>query len=169
MVAMPMIQQDFLVHPRAPFRLDLTVWALRRRAVNQIDRWDGTHYTRVLVIDSIPVKVCVSQRQRDNNPELLVTIVSPVADERLPSRVKERLLCMLGCEIDLAGFYTVAKRDSTLHALAHTFLGMKPPRFPSMFEALLNAFACQQVSLDVGLLLLNRLTATYGMKFTEDQ
>ncbi len=34
---------------------------------------------------------------------------------------------------------------------------MKPPRFPTAFEALINAFACQQLSLEVGLELLNRL------------
>ncbi len=38
-----------------------------------------------------------------------------------------------------------------------------------MFEAFLNAFACQQVSLDVGILLLNRLTETYGIPYTDDQ
>jgi hypothetical protein len=32
----------FLVEPVPPFRLDLTVWALRRRASNAVDRWDGT-------------------------------------------------------------------------------------------------------------------------------
>jgi DNA-3-methyladenine glycosylase II len=42
------------------------------------------------------------------------------------------------------------------------FLGVRPPRFPSLFEALANAVANQQLSLEVGLTLLNRLTATYG-------
>jgi DNA-3-methyladenine glycosylase II len=46
---------------------------------------------------------------------------------------------------------------------------MKPPRFPSLFEAFLNAFACQQITLDVGILLLNRLTETYGIKFDDGQ
>jgi DNA-3-methyladenine glycosylase II len=34
---------------------------------------------------------------------------------------------------------------------------MKPPRFLTVFEALVNGFACQQLSLVVGLELLNRL------------
>jgi hypothetical protein len=29
-----------------PFRLDLSVWALRRRPGNTVDRWDGTSYRR---------------------------------------------------------------------------------------------------------------------------
>ncbi|HRT41153.1 MAG TPA: DNA-3-methyladenine glycosylase 2 family protein, partial [Phycisphaerae bacterium] len=31
----------FFLRPVAPFRLDLTVWALRRVPINLIDRWDG--------------------------------------------------------------------------------------------------------------------------------
>ena len=37
-----------VIEPWAPFRLDLTVWALRRRAHNTVDRWDATGtYRRV--------------------------------------------------------------------------------------------------------------------------
>lgn len=158
-----MIQESFLVQPLAPFRLDLTVWALRRRATNRIDRWDGTHYTRILVVDSVPVKVSVSQQRADDHPELLVTIVSSAPTES--ARIKEALQNMLGLRVDLTGFYTLAHKDTMLSPLVQKFLGVKPPRFPSLFEALLNAFACQQVSLDVGMMLLNRLTETYGVKF----
>lgn len=38
-----------------------------------------------------------------------------------------------------------------------------------MFEALLNAFACQQVSLEVGLLLLGRLAERYGPSWTNSR
>jgi len=34
----------------APFRLDLTVQALWRRASNAIDRWDGETWRRILVV-----------------------------------------------------------------------------------------------------------------------
>ncbi len=164
-----MIQESFLVHPRSPFRLDVTVWALRRRAHNRIDRWDGTHYTRIFVVDSVPVKVCVSQRHADNKPEMLVNVGSSAPVEQVASRIREALQRMLGFQIDVTEFYTLAEKDHLLSPLAQHFLGLKPPRFPSLFEALLNAFACQQVSLDVGIMLLNRLTATYGMQFDDGQ
>ncbi len=168
MIETPLIQESFLVHPLAPFRLDFTVWALRRRASNAIDRWDGTTYTRVLVIDHRPVKVCVSQRQAAPVPELLVTVASPAPVEQILSTIRESLQHLLGFQIDVTGFYTLVENDTLLSPLARRFLGLKPPRFPGVFEALLNAFACQQVSLDVGLMLLNRLTATYGMKFDDN-
>ncbi len=164
-----MIQESFLVQPRPPFRLDMTVWAIRRRTHNRIDQWDGTVYTRVLLVDHTPVKVCVSQRQTDNNPELLVNVCSPAPVEQVSSRIREALQPMLGLQVDVTRFYTLAEKDHLLFPLAQHFLGLKPPRFPSLFEALLNAFACQQVSLDVGIMLLNRLTATYGVQFDDGQ
>jgi len=166
---MRMIQESFFVTPHAPFRLDLTVWALRRRAHNQIDQWDGTTYTRVLLVDQVPVKVGVSQLHPASSPQLLVNVWSPEPGERLSTWVKEVLQRMLGFSLDLTGFYAVAQHDPTVSPLVQRFVGMKPPRFPSLFEALLNAFACQQVTLDVGLLLLNRLAETYGMPFADGQ
>ena len=65
----------------------------------------------------------------------------------------------------LNAWYRMAAGDQRLRLLANRFLGMKPPRFPTMFEAIVNAFACQQLSLEVGLELLNRLAAISGAKF----
>lgn len=152
-----MIQQTFVLDPVPPFRLDLTVWALRRRPGNRIDQWDGTTYTRVLVLDEQPVKVMVSQQGPMTHPRLLVTASSTVPLARIEARTSLTLRRMLGCATDVSTFSALARRDRTLSALAEQFQGLKPPRFPTLFEALLNAFACQQVSLEVGLLLLGRL------------
>jgi DNA-3-methyladenine glycosylase II len=164
-----MIQESFFVYPRPPFRLDLTVWTLRRRAHNQIDQWDGTTYTRVLVVDQVPVKVEVSQLHPTSAPQLLINVWIPELGECHSTRVKEILQRMLGFSLDLSGFYALGQIDQTIPLLVQRFLGIKPPRFPSLFEAFLNAFACQQVTLDVGLMLLNRLTETYGLQFTDGQ
>ena len=57
----PVSRTTFFLEPLAPFRLDLTAWTLRRRADNQIDRWDGATYRRVLVVEGEPVDVAVTQ------------------------------------------------------------------------------------------------------------
>jgi DNA-3-methyladenine glycosylase II len=62
--------------PRAPFRLDLTVWALRRRALNEVDAWDGSTYRRVLVVDDTPVEVAVTQEGGAETPALRLTLNS---------------------------------------------------------------------------------------------
>ena len=51
----------FDVRPTPPFRLDLTVWTVRRRSGNAVDRWDGHVYRRVLVLHGTPVGIAVAQ------------------------------------------------------------------------------------------------------------
>ncbi len=153
---------QFSVRPVPPFRLDLTAWVLRRRARNLVDRWDGTTYQRVVVVGGHPTELSVRQTGTPAAPRLLVTAIPPPrtdADERSLRRLLDRLL---GLRIDLTDWYRTADGDPRLRRLAEQFRGVKPPRFPTIFEALVNAFACQQLSLEAGLTLLNRLAAACG-------
>ena len=73
---------------------------------------------------------------------------------------------MLGIETDLSGFYKLTRHDRTMAALAERFRGVRLPRFPTLFEALVNGIACQQLSLTVGITLLNRLAESYGARLS---
>jgi DNA-3-methyladenine glycosylase II len=156
----------FTIEVRPPFRLDLTVWALRRRPHNTVDAWDGTTYTRTLVAEGTPLLVAVSQ-QPDGGPGRVRLAVELRRRGEAPSEagraeVRRTLEQMLGLGIDLVGFYELAAADDRLAGLAKRFRGVRPPRFASVFEALVNAVACQQFSLTVGIHLLDRLAAVYG-------
>ncbi len=70
---------------------------------------------------------------------------------------------MFGLNVDLGEFYRFAIRDARLAPLAERFQGMRPPRFPTVFEALVNGIACQQLSLTLGIMLLSRLSQAYGL------
>jgi DNA-3-methyladenine glycosylase II len=70
---------------------------------------------------------------------------------------------MLGTRQDLLGFYQLASEDAQLLQLAERYRGLKPPRFPKLFEALINGIACQQITLTLGIILLNRLATNFGM------
>ena len=69
-----MSQRSFSITPIPPFRLDLTAWALRRRPENAVDRWDGTTYRRVLMIDRQAVEVAVHQSGAPEEPQLEVEV-----------------------------------------------------------------------------------------------
>lgn len=146
-----------------PFRLDLTVWALRRRSVNQVDRWDGKTYRRVLVVGRTPAEVEVVQLGSSEAPRLGVTVTGSRVTPRMKSPIRASVERLLGTRVDLTQLYRMATQQPRLGDLVRRFRGFKPPRFPSVFESLLNAISCQQVSLEVGLLLLNRLTKRYGL------
>ncbi len=151
----------FTLRPAAPFRLDLTVWALRRRPANTVDCWDGAAYRRVLFAGGAPIDVVVHQSGPPEAPSLEVDAVG-IVGRSAQAAVAATVEGMLGLGMDLAGFYTMAETDALLGPLAGRFRGMHPPRLASLFEALVNAVSCQQLSLSVGIVLLNRLTATYG-------
>lgn len=153
------------VSPVPPFRLDLTALALRRRPVNAIDTWNGETWSRVLAIDSVPVLVEVVQSSGVRSPRLLVKATAHRMPRNATARIPGCIERMLGLHINLRPFYRLAKTDRRLESLAKRFVGVKPPRFPSVFEAIVNGIACQQLSMHVGLILLNRLAARTGVPF----
>ncbi len=156
------LEFSFSIDVSPPFRLDLTVRALRRRSINETDRWDGNAYRRTIHVGEAPVGLVVTQVGLPEAPKLSVRVSGDARDARAEAAARRILGHVLGLELDLTAFYAVAAAEPPLDELADRFLGMRPPRFPSVFEALLNGVACQQVSLQAGLTLLNRLVAAFG-------
>lgn len=150
------------MRPVPPFRLDLTVWALRRRAENITDRWDGHTYRRALAIGDQIIELAVEQTGSPARPRLSVTALPERPSPDAESLLRSTLEHMLGLKIDLRPFYSFAAKQKAFRSLTDAFIGFKPPRYPTIFEALLNAISCQQVSLDVGMMLLNRLVENFG-------
>ena len=153
------------LRPYAPFRLDLTVWALRRRPRNAIDSWDGMRYSRVIEVDGVPARLVVSQTAPATDPQLEVLCIHrgrTVAADRITALVRR----LLGLDVSLADFYRLAATDARLRGLVRRFTGFRPPRFPTVFEAAVNAVCCQQLSLEVGIELMNRLTGAAQVELT---
>jgi DNA-3-methyladenine glycosylase II len=158
-----MREVSFEVEPDAPFRLELGAWAIRRRPSNIVDRWDGRTYRRAIVVEGQAVEVAVEQRGSVVRPKLVVA----ARGERLPPQTRPEAVAVLervlGLRVNLEPFYRLARHDAHLRDLAERFRGLKPPRFPSVFEAVVNGIACQQLSLSVGIILLNRLASLCGL------
>lgn len=152
----------FTLEPVPPFRLDLTVWALRRRPHNAIDDWDGETYRRTLTLSEAVAEIEVRQTGPPETSQLFVSVVTNRTAPRARAEVTDVLARMLGLDVDLCDFYRCAESNVQLRPLACRFRGVKPPRFANLFECLVNAIACQQLTLTVGISLLNRLTERYG-------
>ena len=155
-------RSTFELKPVSPFRLDLTVWTLRRRSHNIVDRWDGATYRRVLPLPIGPVDVAVTQLSANTSARLRVAVAGQPVSAAIRRAVTSALERLLGLRIDMAEFVQFAAHHQRLLPLANRFRGMKPPRFPTVFESAINAIACQQMSLTLGIHLLNRLTVAYG-------
>ena len=145
---------EFPLEAVPPFRLDLTAWALRRRPDNLVDQWDGQVYRRVLEVNGAPLAVAVTQPGGPDDARLQVAVAGGRVSAATRPAVAAALEQLLGLRVDLTGFYRLAAGDERLGPLAERFRGSRPPRFPTIFETLVNAIACQQVTLTLGLRLL---------------
>ncbi len=132
-----------------------------------MDRWDGTTYRRVLPLPAGPVEVAVTQPAPPEAARLQVAVAGQPVRAAVRAAVTSALERLLGLRIDLTEFYQFAAHDRRLGPLAQRFRGMKPPRFATVFEGVINAIACQQVTLTLGVRLLNRLAVACGTAFGE--
>jgi DNA-3-methyladenine glycosylase II len=114
------------------------------------------------VIENEPLETTLTQLGTSERPRLKVTLTGNRISEHAKEHASRLLRQMFGLATDLSAFYHLAARDMRLDPLAHRFRGLKPPRFPSVFEGLVNAIACQQLSLTAGIWVLNRLAEKCG-------
>ena len=138
-----------------PYRLDLTVSALRRTATNLVDVYtaDG-RYLRALGGFAEPVIVSVTQPRAD---KLMISVTGAEVEAALASVRR-----MLGVERNLSTFHRRARSISWLAPLAQRMRGLKPPRYPGLFEACANAILFQQISLHAASAIMRRLIQALG-------
>jgi DNA-3-methyladenine glycosylase II len=145
-----------------PFRLDLTVWALRRRPENKMDRWDGKTFCRGLVLNGKPVEIAVIQIGSMAAPRLQITVTGVPFGHDVVAGVTRNIEPDVGPPSRSHGLLSVCCKGCQMSVLAQRFRGVKPPQFPSLLEALVNGIACQQFSLASGIQMLNRVSEKFG-------
>src|SRR4029079_17485291 len=110
-----------IISPLPPFRLDLTVWALRRRPRNDIDRWDGTTYRRIVMVGRRPTELAIQQSGSPAVPRVIVTATPSLRTPTERRHVRSIVDRLLGLHINLSEWYRVAHRDRRLAQLAGAF------------------------------------------------
>jgi DNA-3-methyladenine glycosylase II len=141
-----------------PYRLDLTVSVLRRLSTNVVDLLtpQGT-YVRALSGFAKPVIVRATQVMRRR--ALSITIEGNRHDD---TAVLALVGQMLGVDSDLRQFYRAAKHIPWLAPLVKRMRGVKPPRYPTLWEACANAIVFQQLSVGSASTIMHRLTVAAG-------
>lgn len=143
------------------FDLALTARVLRRSTRNPVDRVepDGS-WSRVALLPHGPTLVRVAQQRG----MLICTATPRVADRRALTSLISRVFSL---EVELAPFFRRLRREPGFAEVARRCAGLRPQRFASLFEALANGFACQQLSLDSGLFRLGRLAERFGARVAD--
>ena len=146
-----------------PYRLDLTVSVLRRLSTNIVDvvTPDG-QYVRALGGSRESVIARVTQV----DPETLTVTVH--GNEGAHSRALALMRRMLGVDRDLTHFNRAAAEIPWLRPLVARMRGVKPPRYPTLWEACANAIIFQQISLAAASAIMRRLVIDLGSSFDSD-
>jgi DNA-3-methyladenine glycosylase II len=163
-----MTKATFSIAVRRPFRIDLTALVLRRRNQNTISHWDGHSFQRVLAIGDTPVRITATQGGSENSPRLLTTLES-YHELTLDQQIEAQLLTqkMFGVTTDIQSFCNQVSQDPVVWKLVGDYLGVKPTRFPTVFEALISSVTCQNIKFEVGIELLNNLSEQYGLPYND--
>ncbi len=138
-----------------PYRLDLTVDALRRLAANVVDivAPDGS-YSRFLNDGARRSLVRVTQAD--------ATTLSVQASGKNDAWVLPIVARMLGTQANLGAWY---RRSATIPWLAYfakELRGLKPPRYASLWEACAHAIVFQQISIHAAASIMRRVVELLG-------
>jgi DNA-3-methyladenine glycosylase II len=147
---------------RAPFHLEATVRVLQRRPTNLVDIWEDGRYLRVLSPGDRLVLVEVENRGTIDHPDVWLSVRH--GDEAVAWRagLGQVVRTILGLDVDPEPIHRLAEREDKLRSSASALRGMRPPRFPALFEAFANIVPFQQLSLEAGVAITRRLVERFG-------
>jgi DNA-3-methyladenine glycosylase II len=108
---------------------------------NAIDCWDGRTFRRVVTITGQPMEVSVRQDGKPDHALLQVNLTGQKLTRGTQMLAKSLLDRILRLRWDLTSSYQPAKCDRKVTPLVGNSGDLKPPRFPTVFEAAVN-YAC---------------------------
>ena len=152
---------NYEIDVATPYRLDLMISVLRRFSANLVDLLtsDG-QFIRAFVGIGKPVIARVTQPCPGS---LVLELYGDVHEHQRTIALVRR---MLGVDRDLTHFNSAAARISWLRPLARRIRGVKPPRYPTLWEACVNAIVFQQVSLQAASSILRKIIRALGAPLT---
>jgi DNA-3-methyladenine glycosylase II len=158
-------QTQYQIGVTAPFRLDLTVSVLRRLSTNIVDLLtDDTEYLRVFGGTGQPVIARVKQVRAD-----VLVVHFEGGNARDHARALAIVHRILGTDRDISQFDRAARGLPWLRDLVVRMRGVKPPRYPTLWEACVNAILFQQVSLAAASSISRRLILALGQRVASGQ
>lgn len=151
-----------LVPVRTPYRLDLSAVVLRRLSTNVVDVFEGGVYRRLLGDPRAPTLLTVDQPAPD---AVRVRFDGPQAARFDAVSVVRRAL---GTDVDLTPLYDGARAFAWLDRIATLARGVRPPRYPTLWEAIVNAVVYQQVSIHAAGAILRRVIERFAVASEAD-
>ncbi|NUO53087.1 MAG: DUF488 family protein [Polyangiaceae bacterium] len=152
----------------APFHLEATVRVLQRRPTNLVDVWEDARYLRALTVGDGVVLVEVFDKGTIEEPRLRFRVLEGDDSRATRALTSGALRRVLGLDVEPAPLDRLIQAERRLRPVALALRGMRPPRFPSLFETFANVIPFQQVSLDSGVATVGRLVKRFGRSLSYD-
>ncbi len=149
----------FFITPKPPFNFDLVGSLYSRFPVQCVDYYSNGVYERALKIKDKTQLIKVRSVGLVEKPKLSIEILPDKAGKSL---IEEKIKWMLGIDDDIRGFYKIGLKDKKFAQIIKNLYGLRPPKTPTVFEALIIAITEQQIALSVAVALRKRLVEKYG-------
>jgi DNA-3-methyladenine glycosylase II len=154
------ITRRFPAKPPYDFELSMSLFSNGNEQIRSFH--DGT-LRQVLEADETPILLNATSAGDAEHPSIATELVT---EEPLPKpqvRMAERIVKHLfSLDFDLEPFYRVASDDPVLSPIISKLKGVKTPRTPTSYEALVDSITEQQISLRAAHTMQERIIRQFG-------
>jgi DNA-3-methyladenine glycosylase II len=150
------------ITPVPPFDFDLST-RIFSNGDEQIRKYESGRYWQVIPVDNKLVLATIKSSGSVDFPRLSVELKSNdeiSATDRL--KVEEVIGSSLNLALDLEAFYKEVKNDRVISAIVGKLRGLRSPRTPTVFEALVSSIIEQQISLSVAHSIERKVVRSFG-------
>ncbi len=147
---------------RAPFHLEATVRVLQRLPTNLIDVWEEQHYRRTVRIRGRLILIQIENRGTIDSPDVRLSILPRGIVPHQRAGAGQIATEILGLGVDSSVPQQRAEAEPALKPTALALRGMRPPRYPDLFETFANVIPFQQLSLEAGMAVTAQLVQRFG-------
>ncbi|MGH7278570.1 MAG: DNA-3-methyladenine glycosylase family protein [Candidatus Rokuibacteriota bacterium] len=144
-----------------PLDVDRTLARYRLWGEDPANRLAGDAFLRVLALPDrlLPYEV----RWRGGVEDVRLSVRVPGArGEAVAAAVTAEVRALFGLDVDLPGFYRMAKADPALAEIVERLHGLRPTVTPRGLEMLVGSITAQQVNLAFAFALRARVVRRYG-------
>ena len=149
----------FFILPKPPFNFGLVASLYSRFPVQCVDLYSKGIYERALRVKNKIYLLKVKSTGSVEKPKLLVEVLPGTGNKEF---FEEKIKWMTGTEDDIKGFYKVGLKDKRFARIIKHLYGLRAPKTPTVFEALIIAITEQQIALPVAISMRKILVEKYG-------
>ena len=152
-------QQTLFIEPKPPFNFELITSLYSRFPTQCVDLYSQGTYERVLRDKDKLFLIRVKSAGLVEKPKLQIEVLPPGARKKF---IEDQVRWILGTDDETEGFYKIALADKKFAPVIKNLYGLRAPRTPTVYEALIIALTEQQIALSVALSLRKKLVEKYG-------